>query len=52
MLIQMYCWASNDIKNKKLEKLLVYKDKLFILDSKEIKKFENSTYITDFLKIV
>ncbi len=52
MLIQMYRWASNDIKNKKLEKLLVYKDKLFILDSKEIKKFENSTYITDFLKLM
>ncbi len=27
-------------------------DKLFILDSKEIKKFENSTYITDFLKLM
>lgn len=26
------------------------RDKLFILDSKEIKKFENSTYITDFFK--
>lgn len=37
MLIQMYRWAGNDIKNKKLERLLVYKDKLFILDSKEIK---------------
>lgn len=50
MLIQMYNWANNDIKSKKLDKLLVYKDKLIILDSKDIKKFKNSTYITDFFR--
>ncbi len=50
MLIQMYNWANNDIKSRKLDKLLVYKDKLLVLNSKEIKKFENSTYITDFFR--
>lgn len=52
MLVQMYNWANNDIKNKKLDKLLVYKDKLLVLNSKEIKKFENSTYIVDFFKFM
>ena len=50
MLIQMYNCANNDIKSKKLDKLLVYKDKLIILDRKDIKKFKNSTYITDFFR--
>lgn len=50
ILIQMYNWANNDIKSKKLDKLLVYKDKLIILDSKDIKKFKNSTYITYFFR--
>ena len=50
MLIQMYNWANNDIKSKKLDKLLVYKDKLIILDRKDIKKFKNSTYITYFFR--
>ena len=52
MLVQMYNWANNDIKSKKLDKLLVYKDKLIILDSKDIKKFKNSTYIVDFFKLM
>lgn len=52
MLIKMYNWANNDIKNKKLDKLLVYQDKLIVLDSKKIKKFENSTYIVDFFKFM
>ena len=50
ILIQMYNWANNDIKSKKLDKLLVYKDKLIILYSKDIKKFKNSTYITYFFR--
>ena len=52
MLVQMYNWANNDIKKRKLDKLLVYKNKLLVLNSKEIKKFENSTYIVDFFKFM
>lgn len=52
MLVQMYNWANNDIKKRKLNKILVYKDKLIILDSKKIKKFDNSTYIVDFFKFL
>lgn len=48
MLIQMYHWANDYLKNRKIEKLLVYKDKLIILERKSIKNFENNDYIIDF----